>query len=152
MKLVPIGVVHSIYKSKGDAPFQGRDASEITELEIYPEFTAGLKDIEDATHLIVLYWLDRARRDILQTKTPHGPDVHGVFACRSPNRPNPIAFCVAELLSRKGNRLVVQGLEALDGSPVVDIKPYSSHIDSVPGARIRWFDKQKNVKFEKGVG
>jgi len=143
LKLVPIGVIHSPYKSKGDAPFQGRSSKEIMELEIYTEYADGLKDVEEATHLIVLYWFDRAQRDILQTKTPHGPEIHGVFACRSPNRPNPIAFSVAELLSREGNRLMVRGLEALDGTPIVDIKPYSAHIDSIPGARIGWFDERK---------
>lgn len=143
MELVPIGVVHSPYKSKGDAPFQGRFSKETMELEIYPEYAAGLKDIEEATHLIVLYWFDRARRDTLQTKTPHDSEVHGVFACRSPSRPNPIAFCAAELLSREGNRLMVRGMEALDGSPLIDIKPYSAQIDSIPGARIGWFDKSK---------
>lgn len=144
MELVPIGVIHSPYKSKEDAPFQGRFSEETMELEIYPEYADGLKDVEDATHLIILYWLDRAQRDILQTKTPHDAEVHGVFACRSPSRPNPIAFCVAELLERKGNRLMVRGLEALDGSRLIDIKPYSSNIDSIPDAHIAWFEKQKN--------
>lgn len=141
MELTAIGVIHSPYKTKEDAPFQGRFAEETVELEIYNEYAAGLKDIEEVTHLIILYWCDRARRDTLETKTPHGPEVHGVFACRSPSRPNPIAFCVAELLRREGNRLVVRGLDAVDGSPLIDIKPYSSDIDSITGARIGWFNK-----------
>lgn len=79
------------------------------ELEIYSDYVQGLKDIDGASHLIVLYWLHLAKRDVLQTKTPFGPDLRGVFACRSPSRPNPIAFCVAKLLHREENRLSAQG-------------------------------------------
>lgn len=139
MELVPIGRVHSPYREPKEAPHQGRFSENLAELEVYPDFAAGLKDVEQATHLIVLYWCDRAARDVLQTTTPHGPEVRGVFACRSPSRPNPIAFCVVELVERKGNRLVVRGLDALDGSPLLDIKPYSAEVDCVPEARIGWF-------------
>lgn len=143
MKLVPIGIIHSPFKTKEEAPFQGRFSQETMEIEIYPEYTVGLKDIEEASHLIVLYWSDRARRDMLRVKSPHGPDVHGVFACRSPSRPNPVAFSVVELLDRKRNHLVVRGLDALDGTPLLDIKPYSSRVDSIAGATIGWFDKMQ---------
>lgn len=138
MELKPIGVIHSSYKKRGDAPRQGRFSEETVRLEIHSEYAAGLKDIEKATHLIVLYWCDRARRDTLQTKTPWGPEIRGVFACRSPSRPNPIAFCVAEFLGREGNSLLVRGLDALDGSPLLDIKPYSADVDCVAGASIGW--------------
>jgi len=101
----------------------------------------GLKDVEQATHLIVLYWCHLGSRDTLQTKTPFGPEVRGVFACRSPSRPNPIAFCVSELLGVRENRLLVRGVDAVDGSPLLDIKPYSSEMDSVAGASIGWLRK-----------
>jgi len=138
VELKPIGVIRSPFKRPGDAPHQGRLTRETSTLEVFGEFAAGLKDVEEATHLIVLYWCDRADRNVLQTRTPHGPEIRGVFACRSPSRPNPIAFCVAELLAREGNRLVVRGLDALDGSPLLDIKPYSGAVDAVPEARISW--------------
>ncbi len=141
MELVPIGVIHSPYRVPGEAPRQGRFSDRVAELEIYPRFKEGLKDMEQATHLIVLYWCHLAQRDVLQTRTPWGPEIRGVFACRSPSRPNPIAFCVAELLEVKENRLLVRGVDALDGSPLIDIKPYSSDVDSVPGARIGCFKK-----------
>ncbi|MBE3586895.1 tRNA (N6-threonylcarbamoyladenosine(37)-N6)-methyltransferase TrmO [Desulfofundulus thermocisternus] len=141
MELIPIGVIHSLYRAPGEAPHQGRFSDRTAELEIYPQFMEGLKDVEQATHLIVLYWCHLAQRDVLQTRTPWGPEIRGVFACRSPSRPNPIAFCVAELLEVKENRLLVRGVDALDGSPLIDIKPYSSEVDSVPGARIGWFKK-----------
>ncbi len=141
MKLTPIGVIHSPYRTPQDAPRQGRLAGQTAELEIYSRFVEGLKDVEQASHLIVLYWCHLGNRDTLQTKTPFGPELRGVFACRSPSRPNPIAFCVSELLEVRENRLLVRGVDAVDGSPLLDIKPYSSEVDSVAGARIGWFKK-----------
>lgn len=143
MELVTIGIIRSEYRNREEAPRQGRLAGGIAELEIYPLYEAGLKDIEQASHLIVLYWCHRAQRDVLQTRTPHGPEIRGVFACRSPNRPNPLAICVVELLERKGNRLVVRGLDALNESPLIDIKPYSPAIDSVPEARLGWLEEKR---------
>ncbi len=141
MKLTPIGVICSPYRTPQDAPHQGRPVGQTAELEVYPPFAEGLKDVEQVTHLIVLYWCHLGNRETLQTKTPFGPEIRGVFACRSPSRPNPIAFCVSELLEVRGNRLLVRGVDAVDGSPLLDIKPYSSEVDCVAGARIGWFKK-----------
>lgn len=144
--LHPIGIIHSPYKISGEAPRQGRFSEHLMELEIYEEYGDGLKDIEKATHLIVLHWLHLAGRDLLQVRTPHSKKVRGVFACRSPVRPNPIAFNIARLLHRNGNRLSVQGLDALDGSPLLDLKPYSSDLDSIPGVNIGWLKIKKESK------
>lgn len=137
-RLIQIGTVRSPYKTRKDAPFQGRHEDVESTLEIFEAFEAGLKDIEKCTHLIVLYWQDKGDRSRLRTRTPWGPEVHGVFATRSPNRPNPIGLCVVELLERRANRLRVMGMDALDGSPLVDIKPYSSGIDAVAGVSLGW--------------
>ncbi|WP_456477790.1 tRNA (N6-threonylcarbamoyladenosine(37)-N6)-methyltransferase TrmO [Geoglobus ahangari] len=137
--LKPVGVVRSPYKDFSQAPYQGRFSDAVSEIEVFEQFSPALKDLETCTHLIVLYWLDRARRDVLVTRTPYGEEERGVFATRSPHRPNPIGFCVVELLEVRGNVLRVRWLDALDGSPVVDIKPYSSDIDSVENAVIGWF-------------
>ncbi len=137
-ELVPIGKVHSAYKERKDAPFQGRHSDEQSTLEIFEEFEAGLKDVETCSHLIVLYLQHQGERRRLQTQTPWGPDIHGVFATRSPNRPNPIGLCTVELVERKGRFLTVRWLDALDGSPLMDIKPYSAGVDAVPEARIGW--------------
>jgi tRNA-Thr(GGU) m(6)t(6)A37 methyltransferase TsaA len=99
--------------------------------------------MDGTTHLIVLYWCHLARRDVLETKTPFGPEIRGVFACRSPSRPNPIAFCAARLLRREGNRLLVRGVDAVNGSPLLDLKPYSSDLDSIAGVRIEWAVKKR---------
>jgi len=138
MELRPIGVIHSPYKEKKDAPRQGRLSDNEITIEIYPEFVDGLQGIEQVTHLIVLYWGHLADRSILQTVTPFSPEVRGVFACRSPNRPNPIAFCIADLIRRDGNILTVRGVDALDGSALLDIKAYSGELDSIPEAVINW--------------
>lgn len=144
--LEPIGVVRSPYREKGDAPHQGRFSQDVCLIEVFPKFEPALKDVETCSHLVVLYWFDRARRDVLLTRTPHGPKEHGVFATRSPNRPNPIGFSVVKLLERRGAKLRVLGLDALDGTLVLDIKPYSSEIDSVSEARIGWFEEARREK------
>lgn len=135
MELVQIGVIHSPYRERGDAPRQGRLSDNEIILEIFPQYAAGLKDLQKATHVIVLYWGDRADRSVLQSRTPFSEVPVGVFASRSPNRPNPIAFCAAELVHLDGNYLTVRGVDALDGSPLLDLKVYSAGIDSIPEAR-----------------
>ncbi len=134
MQLNPIGMIHSPYKERSEAPRQGRLSDNEIVLEIFPLFAAALKDIQRCSHLIVLYWGDRANRETLQSPTPFSEAPVGVFSSRSPNRPNPIAFCVADLVRLEGNRLVVRGVDALDGSPLLDIKAYVPALDSIPNA------------------
>ncbi len=140
-KLVPIGKVRSTYKESKDAPFQGRHSDELSTLEVFENFEPGLKDVETCSHLIVLYLQHQGDRRRLQNRTPWGPEIHGVFATRSPNRPNPIGLCTVELVERKGRFLKVRWLDALDDSPLLDIKPYSAGVDAVPEARIGWHEK-----------
>ncbi len=134
MQLKPIGIIRSPYIERKDAPRQGRLSENRIILEIFPEFSTGLKEIEKASHVYVLYWGDRSNREILQSPTPFSREPVGVFASRSPNRPNPIALCMADLIKRDGNRLTVRGVDALDGSPLLDVKVYSPYFDSIPGA------------------
>jgi tRNA-Thr(GGU) m(6)t(6)A37 methyltransferase TsaA len=134
-----VGVIHSPYKKKNDAPFQGRHEMVNCTIEIFEPYEPALLDIDRCSHLYVLYWQDQGDRKTLQTKTPWGPDIRGVFATRSPNRPNPVGLCVVDFIERKGRFLEVKGLDALDGSPLIDIKPYSAAIDAFPDARIGWF-------------
>jgi len=127
----PIGYVRSPYKVHKDAPRQGRLSDTVSEIVVDERYLSGLDDVEKKTHLIILSWFDRADRSALRA-TPPGTQVeHGVFATRSPNRPNPVAFSVVDLIKREGNILYVRGLDALDGTPIVDIKPYSPDIDCV---------------------
>ena len=125
MQLQEIGVVHNNYKDLTDIPRQGRMSEEVSEIEIHPAFTDGLLKIEQNKHLIVLYWAHLAKRDLLKTIPPASKEIHGVFASRSPGRPNPLSVCIAELIAREGTILRVKGLDALDGSSIIDIKPYT---------------------------
>jgi len=138
MLLEPIGVIHTPYKRREDIPRQGRLSAEICEIEVFAPFSEGLKDIEQCSHLFVIFWLHLANRNLLQATPPHDGREHGVFATRSPNRPNPLALDIVKLIEVDGNRLRVSGMDALDGSLLLDIKPYSAGIDSFPQARIAW--------------
>ena len=103
-------------------------------LEILPELEPGLTDIEGFSHLFVLWVFDRSKGFELLGAPPGEPVPHGVFATRSPRRPNPIALTVVELLNREGNLLHVRGVDMLDGTPILDIKPYMS---SIPDEALR---------------
>ncbi|HDR73880.1 MAG TPA: tRNA (N6-threonylcarbamoyladenosine(37)-N6)-methyltransferase TrmO [Methanoculleus sp.] len=134
IELAPIGVIRSPYRVQGDAPRQGRLRDTTATIEIFEEYAPGLRDVEHCTHLFVLYWLDRADRTLLSATPPGAGESRGVFATRSPNRPNPIGLGIVNLLGMEGSTLTVQGLDALDGTPVLDLKPYVSSLDCISGA------------------
>jgi len=136
MSLVTIGVVRSPLKGP---TYDRLDLKEITsEVVVNPGLTGALDGLEGFSHIIVLYWMHLATREKKRLKThPMGrQDVppQGLFATRSPNRPNPIGKATVRLLERRGNILEVQGLDAIDGTPVIDIKPYIPGYDSAAGA------------------
>lgn len=148
--LRPIGVVRAPYKATADVPKGlGAQHDALGTIEIFPEFAAGLADIEGFSHLYVLWIFDRAGvYELLGTNPTDGRE-HGVFATRSPRRPNPLALSVVELLGRDGPALRVRGVDMLDGSPVVDLKPYLS---SIPPEKLRrgWLDVAEAAS--KGTG
>jgi tRNA-Thr(GGU) m(6)t(6)A37 methyltransferase TsaA len=124
-----IGFVGSPYKSAGEIP-KGLGAQHAAEgvLKILPEFELGLTDIEGFSHLFVIWEFDRSDRFELLGTPPSDNRAHGVFATRSPRRPNPIGLTVVELLQREAGELQVRGVDMLDGTPVLDIKPYLSGV------------------------
>lgn len=130
-----IGLVSSPFKDTSEVP-KGLGAKHEAEgvLRILPEFAPGLTDIEGFSHLIVLWEFDRSRDFELLGTPPSDNRPHGVFATRSPRRPNPIGLTVVELLQREGVSLRVRGVDMLDGTPILDIKPYLSN---VPADRLR---------------
>jgi tRNA (adenine37-N6)-methyltransferase len=131
----PIGFVRSPFTDTQEIP-KGPGAKHDAEgtLELLPEFEEGLADIEGFSHLYVLWIFDRAEASDLTAHPPIDDRPHGVFATRSPRRPNPIGLTVVRLLRRDGVKLFVRGVDMLDGSPIVDLKPYLS---SVPVDEIR---------------
>jgi tRNA-Thr(GGU) m(6)t(6)A37 methyltransferase TsaA len=138
--MTPIGAVRSPYSDTAQIP-KGRGAEHHAEgvLEIRPEYEQGLMDLEGFSHLYVLWVFDRAEGSSLIATPPSDDKPHGVFATRSPQRPNPIGLTVVTLLRREGRRLFVRGVDMLDGTPILDIKPYLS---SVPDSELRrgWLD------------
>lgn len=139
--LRPVGIVRSPYTETSRIP-KGPGARHDAEgeLEVRPELEAGLTDIEGFSHLYVLWIFDRSEGYDLVSRPPTDDRQHGVFATRSPRRPNPLGLTVVRLLGREGSRLRVRGVDMLDGTPIVDIKPYLS---SVPAAELKrgWLDE-----------
>jgi len=125
----PIGFVHSPFSQTDQIPHGlGAKHEEEGWLEILPEFAAGLQDVDGFSHLYVLWVFDRSQDYELVGTPPCDTRAHGVFASRSPRRPNPIGLTVVRLLGREGNRLRVRGVDMLDGTPILDIKPYLSNV------------------------
>jgi formylmethanofuran dehydrogenase subunit E len=145
-RITPIGVIRTPFKGKEECPFQGAAGKVQGEIILEEHLQPALKDLDKVTHLFLLTFMDRADRKKLQTVTPHGPEIHGTFATRSPHRPNPIGLSVVKLIKINGCRLYVQGVDCLDGTLVIDIKPYSADIDSFPHAVSGWYEKAKRRK------
>jgi formylmethanofuran dehydrogenase subunit E len=139
MQLKPIGIIHSPYQA-GQAPYQGVGRKEICQVEIFPEFEEGLKDIEGFSHIILIYWFHRSQGYHLLVKTPWDTKPHGLFTTRSPHRPCPLGLSVVELVAREKNILKVRGLDAVDGTPLLDIKPYVPSIDGKTNVKVGWLE------------
>lgn len=130
-ELHPVGYVRSPYRTRGDAPRQGRFSDTVSEIIIDERCCPALYELEKRKHLWVLCWFDRADRAVLRAVPPGTSREKGVFAIRSPDRPNPVSLSLVDLLEVRGNVLRVRGLDAVDGTPVIDIKMYSPDIDCV---------------------
>lgn len=130
MNLTPIGTIKSPYKTKKAAPSQGAYFQDESTLELSPKYEQGLKGVSNLKYIVVLYWQHQSDRTRLQAKPPFADQEYGVFATRSPNRPNPIGLCVCKVISLTENKIKVIGLDALDNSPILDIKVYSQKIDT----------------------
>jgi len=146
LKLKPIGVIHSPYHV-GQAPYQGCGREEIGEVEVFEQFAEGLKDIEGFSHIVLIYWLHKSRGYSLMVRTPWDTTPHGLFTTRSPNRPCPLGLSVVRLVARKGNTLKVKGLDAIDGTPLLDIKPYVPTVDEKSDIKVGWLEGK--LKLEK---
>lgn len=142
VRLRPIGVVHSPFRVREDVDPRrnsrpGGFSDVRGEIEIDPAYAAGLKDITGLSHLIVIFAFHKSGPGHLLVKPPFETRRRGVFSTRSPHRPNPIGMTVVRLLGRRGNILKVSGVDMLDGTPVLDIKPYTSR-DSKRGIKHGW--------------
>ncbi len=146
MYIKPIGVVHSPFKKKEDikkTKEKGLNDSGNPEgeLEIFKEFEPGLKDIDGFSHLIIIFAFHKSKQRNLFAHPPHDEKKRGVFSTRSPNRPNPLGMTIVKLLSRDKNVLKVSGIDMIEGTPVLDIKPYTPK-DLKKMALFGWLSKK----------
>lgn len=140
--LKPIGFVKNNVKE----PRFGNFANEISNVIVDEKFTEALDGIDDYSHVIIVYWMDKAKDYVVKHQPQGNPNapIVGIFACRCPRRPNPIAITTVKLLGHNKNKITVKGLDVLDGTPVIDIKPYWPQYDKVENEKVpSWVNKLK---------
>ena len=137
-----IGHIRTPWKERKDCPKNARESDAVCTVELDPRWRDGLKDVETCSDLVLLYWMDQAPRNLVLQVPGHYGAQHGTFALRSPARPNPIAMSVVRLQRLEGSTLSVIGLDCLDGTPLIDIKPYFASTDSVPEAVVGWHKRK----------
>jgi tRNA-Thr(GGU) m(6)t(6)A37 methyltransferase TsaA len=137
-----IGRIRTPWPTRDDCPKNSRESDALCTIEVDPRYAAALTGAESSTHLLALYWMDEARRDLVVQAPRHYGEPRGTFALRSPVRPNPIAASVVRLVKIDGLRLSVVGLDCRDGTPLLDLKPYFASTDAVPDAVVGWHAKR----------
>lgn len=137
----PIGILHSPHHTVHDMPIQPVGAIGVVgHLEVYPEFEEGLRDLDGFSHVIMLYHLHKIQGHALSVRPFLDTSERGIFATRSPRRPNPIGISVLRVLSVAGNLVELENVDILDQTPVLDIKPYVADFDVWDADRFGWFD------------
>jgi tRNA-Thr(GGU) m(6)t(6)A37 methyltransferase TsaA len=139
-RIKSIGVIHSPFKSGKDVPIQPRFSEDKGEVELFGEYSKGLKDIEGFSHIILVYLFHKTRDYSLLVKPYLDDELKGVFATRFPERPNHIGISIVKLMEKKKNTLVVGGIDVIDGTPLLDIKPYVPPFDNTRGVKIGWLE------------
>jgi tRNA-Thr(GGU) m(6)t(6)A37 methyltransferase TsaA len=140
MKIKPIGIIHSPFKSKQETPIQPFRSKAVGKIEVFKEYERGLDDIEGFSHLILIYKFHRSRGFSLKVKPFLDDRLRGLFATRAPRRPNQIGLSVVKLIRRRGNILFVNGIDVIDGTPLLDIKPYVPDFNSGEEVRTCWIE------------
>ena len=138
-----IGRIRTPWKTRDECPKNARESDAVCTIEVDPRWAAALTGVERCTHLVVLYWMNRSRRDLVLQVPRHYGVGRGTFALRSPARPNPIAMSVVRLVGIDGTKLSVVGLDCLDDTPLIDIKPYFASTDAVADAVVGWHAARK---------
>ena len=130
-----IGRIRTPFKTRAECPRNTAASTAVGRVEVDARYAAGLEDLGLYSHVHLLYWMDQARRDLIRQVPAHLGRARGTFALRSPVRPNPIALATVELVGIDGGTLTVRHVDCIDGTPLLDIKPYFASIDSFPDAR-----------------
>jgi tRNA-Thr(GGU) m(6)t(6)A37 methyltransferase TsaA len=137
-----IGNVQSPFKEPKGTPIQPTAAQDVDGIiNIYPEYVEGLRDLEGFSHVILLYHFHIVKRSFLLVKPFLDTELHGIFATRSPSRPNPIGFSIVRLIKVEGNKLHIRDVDIVDGTPLLDIKPYVAEFDARIPEKAGWFEK-----------
>ena len=144
ISLTSIGVIHSPFNDPAKAPIQASRSTATGSVEIFPQFVAGLSDLSEFSHIFLLYLIDCPQGYDLSVKPFLDDQEHGIFATRYPCRPNPIGLSLVRLLHVGGNRLEIEGIDMLDGVPLLDIKPYVPDFDVRENAQIGWYGRRKH--------
>ncbi|MCK9997508.1 MAG: tRNA (N6-threonylcarbamoyladenosine(37)-N6)-methyltransferase TrmO [Candidatus Krumholzibacteria bacterium] len=144
VELKPIGIIHSPFTALKDMPIQPAGAVGVAgTVEVHEDFRAGLKDLDGFSHIILLYHFHRSEGYRLEVVPFLDNELHGVFATRAPKRPNPIGLSVVRLLGMKNGILEIENVDVLDGTPLLDIKPYVPEFNAVDDVRCGWLDNAK---------
>ena len=142
MILEPIGIIHSPYKEPKDIPIQGIFKSKAEAwLELKEKYIKGLKDLDQFSHAIIIYYFHKSDRESVEGRPYLEEKKHGIFAIRSPHRPNHIGFSIVKIIKIGGNRVVFSEVDVLDGTPLLDIKPYVQYFDSREDVTSGWVEK-----------
>ena len=138
----PIGIIHSPYKESKNIPIQGIFKDDIEAwIELEDKYVKGLKDLDKFTYAIIIYYFHKSQREEVEGKPFLEQDKHGIFAIRSPNRPNHIGLSIVKIKNIKGNKMYFTEVDILDGIPLLDIKPYVKYFDSRDNVVSGWLDK-----------
>lgn len=138
--LSPVGVIHSPYTDKKQTPIQPTRSQALGTVEVFPEFVDGMEGLDGFSYLILLYIFDRSDGYSLRVQPFLDDRTHGIFATRYPYRPNPLGLSIVRLLKRDGALLEIEGVDVLDKTPLVDIKPYVPDFDLHLDARTGWYE------------
>lgn len=145
----PIGIIHSPFKEVTGMPIQPSGAEGIAgTIEIEPRYVNGLKDLEGFSHIFLIYHFHLAEGYSLQVKPFMDDNLHGIFSTRAPRRPNPIGISVVRLVKIEGNTLHIEGIDVVDETPLLDIKPYAPEFDVRRAERIGWLSKKAGMVHE----
>ncbi len=140
-KVSPIGLINTPFKTSENVPIQPAFSDVEGEAVVSSEFVDGLHSLEDFSHIILIYWFHKAKSPKLKVQPYLGQTEHGLFATRAPSRPNPIGISVVELIRINENKIMFKGADMLDGTPLLDIKPYVPSFDGVSDARVGWLER-----------
>ncbi len=140
----PIGIIHSPFTDKNQTPIQSARSQAIGQVEVKRKFSDGLQDIEGFSHLFLLYAFHASLGYTLRVKPFLDDQTHGLFSTRYPKRPNPIGLSIVELVARQDNVLEIKGVDVLDGTPLLDLKPYVPEFDVRMPARIGWLEHRSS--------